>query len=212
MLNANTSTMLEKAVKLTEWLAQNVPEREVPDSYKSRAAGTCFTIVRDHQAAIVHLVDEKHPSPAFSLARSVYEGYIRGAWLLHCASESQADKFLDGDELRDTNGKKLSITDLIDALEQTPAFDKDSLSAIKRTAWAALCDFAHVGGRLVNHWNTDKTVEVNFSPKEIDEVLILTGVFAVLACVSMVNLAETPSDAEHMEKILEQVKAFNWKP
>lgn len=139
--------------------------------------------MRDHQAAIVHLIEEKHHSPAFSLARSVYEGYIRGAWLLHCASEAQADKFLDGDELRDANGKKLQIEDLIKALEQTSAFDPNALMAIQKTAWNALCDYAHVGGRLVNHWNKRKSIEANFSPKETDEVLILTGVFAVLASV-----------------------------
>lgn len=208
MLTTNTSAVLEKAVKLTNWMADNVPEREIPDSYKSRAAGTCFTIVRNHQAAIVHLIDEKHHSPAFSLARGVYEGYIRGAWLLHCGSELQADKFLDGEELQDSNGKKLSITDLINALEQTPAFDKGSLLQIKRTAWTALCDFAHVGGRLVSHWNTSKAIEANFSPKETDEVLILTGVFAVLACVGMVDLAQTPAEAELMEMFMEQLKAF----
>ena len=65
--NANTGTMLEKAIKLTDWLTHNVPEREVQHSYTTRAAGTCFTIVRDHQAAIVHLIETGHPSPAFSL-------------------------------------------------------------------------------------------------------------------------------------------------
>ena len=207
--NANTSSMLEKAIQLTEWMGDNVPERNIPDSFKTRVAGTCFTIARNHQAAIVHLIDTNLYSPAFSLARTVYEGYIRGAWMLHCATEGQADKYLDSDEIRVDGGtKKLKIDDLINELEATPAFDKDALMHIQKTAWNALNDYAHVGGRLVNHWNADKSIEVNFSSAEIDEVLSLTAIFAVLACTGMVELAQVPSDDELMEKLLEQVKVF----
>lgn len=212
MLNANKGTILEKAVKLTSWLAENVPERDVPDTFKTRAAGTCFTIVRDHQAAIVHLIETGHPSPAFSLSRSVYEGYLRGQWLLHCATEAQADHYLDGKELEDAKGKRLSISDLINDLEQTSNFSKGTLSDIKKKAWGALCDFAHVGGRLVNHWNKGKSIEANFSPDEVDEVLRLTGMFAALAALGMIELADVPSDEQHAEQILEQMKAFSWYP
>lgn len=212
--NANTGTMLEKAIKLTDWLTHNVPEREVPHSYTTRAAGTCFTIVRDHQAAIVHLIETGHPSPAFSLARSVHEGFIRGSWFLFCATQEQADEYLDEMKLSRLDGTELHIADLIKSLEQHPKFGHRELKEIHNSAWKALCDFAHVGGRLVNHWNSSEAIEANFTAKEVDEVLILTAVYAALAAVSMVQLAgsESDVDAQHVEQIYEQVKAFNWHP
>ena len=78
----------------------------------------------------------------------------------------------------------------------------------------ALCDFAHVGGKLVNHWNSSEGIEANFTAKEVDEVLILTAVYAALAAVSMVQLAgsESDLDAQNVEQIYEQVKEFNGHP
>ena len=212
--NANSGTMLEKTITLTEWLTINVPERTVPDSYATRAAGTCFTIVRDHQAAIVHLIENGHPSPAFALARSVHEGFIRGSWFLFCATEAQADEYLDERKLSRLDGTELRISDLIKALERSNKFEKDSLKAIHHSAWKALCDFAHVGGRLVNHWNTGNAIEANFSAKEVDDVLILTAVYGALAAISMVQLAKSDSeeDTKHVEKIHEQIKVYNWQP
>jgi hypothetical protein len=212
--NANRGTMLEKTIVLTDWLTINVPERTVPDSYTKRAAGTCFTIVGDHQGAIVHLIENGHPSPAFSLARSVYEGFIRGSWFLFCATEAQADDYLDEKKLSSLDGTELRIGDLIKALEHSNNFKKDSLKAIHDSRWKELCDFAHMGGRLVNHWNTSKAIEANFTAKEVDDVLILTVLYAALAAISMVQLAESESekDAKHIEEIYEQLKAYHWHP
>ena len=205
-----SSAVLRKSHKLVAWLSENIGDRDVPSSYRSRATGTCFTIVRDHHAAIVHLIDENHPSPAFTLARSVFEGYVRASWLFHRATDTQVDQFLDGKDIRDdASKKKLRIADLIAELENTASFLPDSLSAIKDKAWDALCDYAHVGGRLVSHWNKPGSVEINFSPADVDAVLHLTGIIAALAGLGMLELAHNEVDDELAAGILAQVKEFS---
>lgn len=209
LFQLNSGAMLRKSHNLLDWLHMNFRDREIPASHRTRAAGACFTIVRDHHGAIVHLIGEKHPSPAFSLARSVYEGYLRGQWLLKCASDAQVERFLDGESFRDEiNNKKLEVSDLIRALEATPSFEPDSLTAIRDKAWTALCDYAHVGGRLVSHWCMPGSVETNFPAKDVDAVLSLTGVISVLAAVGLVELSPSNSDDPLLEGMLAQVREF----
>lgn len=209
LFQINSGSLLRKSHNLLDWLHANMGDRDVAASHRTRAAGACFTIVRDHHGAIVHLIGEKHPSPAFGLARSVYEGYIRGQWLLHCATDAQVEQFLGGNDLRQDGGKKkLSISDLISALETTPAFAPGSLADIHDQAWIALCDYAHIGGRLVSHWCMPGSVEINFPAKDQEEVLRLTGVMALLAARGMLELSQSDSDDQLAEGMLAQVKEF----
>jgi len=51
---------------------------------------------QDIADAIVVLLGKKLRGPALSLARTLFEGYVRGYWLLACASEQQVEAFLGG--------------------------------------------------------------------------------------------------------------------
>lgn len=210
LFQLNSGAMLRKSHKLLDWLHNNLGDSDVPASHRIRAAGTCFTIVRDHHGAVVHLIEEKHPSPAFALARSVYEGYVRGQWLLHCASDAQVERFLNGEDFREDTGKKknLCLRDLITALEATSAFPPGSLANIRDKAWPALCDYAHVGGRLISYWSMPGSVEINFPTKDVEDVLRLTGVIAVLAALGIRELAQGDLDDQLLEGMLAQVREF----
>ena len=134
---------------------------------------------------------------------------MRAQFLLHCASDGQVENFLDGKELRaETPGKldKLDLVDLIEALQALPGFHERSLKVIKNRAWKALCDYAHVGGRLVNQWNSPKGIEPHFRSDEIDSVLKLICSFAALATLGM---CEFNNDETFAERILEQIKFFH---
>jgi hypothetical protein len=160
---------------------------------------TLFT-TQDHHAAIVFLVKNGLCSSAFCLLRSTYEGYIRGAWLAHCATDEDVQSFIRGAE---PPGLGL----LIATLEKRPEFDSKTLSRLKSQAWITLCDYAHVGGRLVLRWITENGITPNFKSEEIDEVLNVSGVLALLASVEIAQLNE---DVALAECILEKCKAFSW--
>lgn len=205
MPNGDT-VLLKRSGRLATWLAENVSDRDLPATLKNSAAAGCFAVVQDHHGAIVYLIDQNHPSPAFSLARSVYEGYIRGSWLLQCASDPQVESFIAAKRIQAGNGRKMEISDLIEALETKPVYDAGDLLAIKDNAWIVLCDYAHVGGRLVSQWNTGTAIEANFSPNHRDEVLRLTGSFAALAAIGMCEIYQ---DDDLAERVHEQFRLFH---
>jgi hypothetical protein len=90
--------MLKKSTELAAWIKSSLSGITFPRDDRKLFAAACFTVVQDHHSTIVHLIGIGTPSPAFCLARSVYEGYIRGAWLAHCATEQQAQEFIEGKE------------------------------------------------------------------------------------------------------------------
>jgi hypothetical protein len=56
-----------------------------------RAAAASFGIARDHHGSIVHLMKWSLHSSSFALLRGLFEAYVRGLWLRHCATEQQID-------------------------------------------------------------------------------------------------------------------------
>ena len=198
-LNTSTS-MLEKSRELTSWIATAMNTIHFPSDNRRRIAAACFAVVQEHHTAIVLLVDQGAASPAFSLARSVYEGYIRGAWLAYCASDDQLASFMAGNE-------PPKQSELIAALEKLPGYESLILSRVRVESWKALCDYAHIGSRMVTCWITSESIEPNFQEAEINELLTFTGAIALVSAVDLCNIAENESLAQ---KVLEKCKLFSW--
>ena len=60
--------------------------------------------------------------------------------------------------------------------------------------------------------NAGASIEANFTAKEVDNVLILTVGYAELAAITKVQFTNSilSEDATHIEKIYEQMRAYNW--
>ena len=46
--------------------------------------------------AIIILLERDRPGPAWTLARPLLESFVRGIWILHCASDEQVENFRKG--------------------------------------------------------------------------------------------------------------------
>ena len=46
--------------------------------------------------AIIILLERDRPGPALALARPLLESFVRGIWILHCASDEQVENFRKG--------------------------------------------------------------------------------------------------------------------
>ena len=98
-------------------------------------------------------------------------------------------------------------SELIAALEKLPSYESLILSRVRFESWKALCDYAHIGSRMVTHWITSKSIESNFQEAEINELLTFTGAIALVSAVDLCNIAENESLAQ---KVLEKCKLFSW--
>ena len=120
-----TSTQHSQACNLSAFLSRKIHDIAVPDTLRNRIAGACFSITLDHFDAILVLLGHKHPiyASAYSLMRVEFESYIRGIWLLNCASDEKIENFAKG-EL----GIFPDTKSLICAVEKVSGFDGQQLT------------------------------------------------------------------------------------
>ncbi|MGE3777265.1 MAG: hypothetical protein AB7F89_08785 [Pirellulaceae bacterium] len=171
-----------------EWLRQQVHEKDIPSSNRSRAAAACFALAQEHHHSIVLLSEHGLYGSAFSLLRVAFEAYVRGEWLVHGASEEELAGFLQ-------TAKPLGLGSLIATIEQTPGFEERVLSTMKKNHWRALCDYTHTGGLHVQRWQSEQAVEASYTSAEIAEVVNFAEVIGSVAAVALLGLANDEAAA-----------------
>jgi len=87
---------LKQAKDLGIWLHERTNERKFPAGPRRQTALAILQLTEDIADAIIVLLDAQMPGPALSLARPLFEGYVRGYWLLKCASDEQISEFIAG--------------------------------------------------------------------------------------------------------------------
>lgn len=168
-------------------------EVEMLSTAKNRAAAASFGIALDHHAAIVFLLKENFHSSAFSLLRILFEAYLRGLWLKHCATEDQVSAFFRGNEPPKT---------LVAEIEATEAFTSGVLSRIKKENWRAMCAFTHTGGLHLQRWQSQEAVEPTFSPNELEECLNFAELFGAMAGLELVQLGKNDSNGAQVLQLM----------
>lgn len=156
-------------------------EIEMCQTEKNRAAAACFCIAQNHHAAIVFLLKNTFYSSSFAMLRSLFESYLRGLWLKHCATDTQVSDFFRGVE-----PPKTMVADI----ESTEAFTSMVLSRIKKESWKVMCDFTHTGGLHLQHWQSQDSVEPIFEPNELEECLNCAEIFGTMAGIELVQLSK----------------------
>jgi len=157
-------------------------EIEMWQTEKNRAAAASFCIAQDHHAAIVSLMKSTFYSSSFALLRSLFEAYLRGLWLKHCATDEQVSAFFRGGEPPKT---------MVAEIESTEAFTSGVLSRIKKKNWSAMCAFTHTGGLHLQRWQSQDCVELTFAPEELEECLNCAELFGAMAGLEIVQLSKS---------------------
>lgn len=81
--------IINKSEELILWLDTQIDGLEIASEERIRLAAGCLDMALEHQKAIMLLVANKLYGSAFSLARLIFEAYVRGVWLQMCASETE---------------------------------------------------------------------------------------------------------------------------
>lgn len=157
-------------------------EIEMWQTEKNRAAAASFGIAQDHHAAIVFLMKSTFYSSSFALLRSLFEAYLRGLWLKHCATDELVSAFFRGGEPPKT---------MVAEIESTEAFTGGVLSRIKKEPWSAMCAFTHTGGLHLQRWQSQDGVEPIFAPEELEECLNCAELFGAMAGLELVQLSKS---------------------
>lgn len=160
-----------------------------------------FTIVHEHHQAIVVLLEGQLYGSAAALLRCIFESYVRGAWVLQCASSKDISDF------QKDKWKEGPFEDRLKELEAVDSVAHGGLVHLKTTAWTALNSYTHSGMRAVSRRFFGNDLIPSYAPKEIAEIERLANVFAILAALSIAGLAGHTDAMDAAEAMAIEFKA-----
>jgi len=174
---------IEHSEKLIQWIESKIDGLSFISDDRSRIVAACFDIALEHQKAIIVLLSRHMYGAAFSLLRILFEAYVRGLWLQHCANENEIEKFKNG-RIDKTFGS------LIKDIEKKEGYQGGVLSKAKKAGWAKMNCFTHSGFSQVVRRNTESSIEPNYDPEEVEEAINFTNAIGLLASLELSFLTE----------------------
>ncbi|CCG97167.1 hypothetical protein MARHY3713 [Marinobacter nauticus ATCC 49840] len=173
-MNDMTQKFVSKSFELHDWIEARLDGLQLPRTSRASLSISCHDLVIEHHLGVAVLTRAKIYGSAFALVRSLFETFVRGVWLRHCATDSEIQKY-QADKL------SLSFGQLVSAVETVPGFDDGILSGLKENSWSAMNSYTHGGALQSGRRFSGECVEPNYDVEEVAEVIRLTGTFAIMA-------------------------------
>jgi hypothetical protein len=170
-----------------EWLVANMDglqSTHVDD--RSRLAMALFDLVHEYHGCIILLLGLNRPGTAYALVRPLWETYLRGYWLLHCANDQEVDSF-KRDQF-DT-----SIARLVAAVERHMGNAGGVLTRIKNNFYGAMSSYTHGAYmQAVRRIGANEIRGDLFTDGERAEVATFTHAWALAAAHELFLLYDRP--------------------
>ncbi|MBA5865372.1 MAG: hypothetical protein GDA67_01600 [Nitrospira sp. CR1.3] len=157
--------LIKEAKDLGRWLHKRTNNRRYPGGVRARTAHAILQQTMDIDDAILLLLEARLPGPAYALARPLLEGYIRGIWIQHYASDKEIEKF--------SNGNSPDLPKILQAIGNDTLSGSEWIQNTKRANWKAFCDLTHGGSEHVKRRNTLHTIEPKYPQRELETLLRL---------------------------------------
>lgn len=159
--------LISEAKALTVWLHEHTNGKDVPNSVRATTGMAILQLSLDIADAIVILLEARLPGSALSLGRPLFEGYVRGYWLLRCASDSQIEAF--------NNGTCPKFPNLLKAIGTDPESGAAWIHANAKANMVAFHDLTHGGNEHVKRRMSSSGVEPSYPNVEL-EALVKLGI------------------------------------
>jgi Family of unknown function (DUF6988) len=157
------SALVEQAKELALWLHENTNEKSVPNTVRVRTGLAILQLSMDIADAIVVLLEARLPGPALSLARPLFEGYVRGLWLLRYASDSEVESF--------NNGTCPQFPALLSAIGTDAESGGAWIHANKAANMIAFHDLTHGGSEHVKRRSPADGIEPSYPEQELEGLM-----------------------------------------
>ncbi|MGR9035159.1 MAG: DUF6988 family protein [Gammaproteobacteria bacterium] len=166
--------LIIKPLDLHNWITRNLDDLEISRQSRVLLAVSCYDVVIEHHIGIAALLRSRINGSAFALVRPLFETFVRGAWLRHCATDNEIEKYIS-----DRLVKKFN--EIIEEVDSLDGFKDGMLSGLKKNAWISMNSYTHGGILQASHRTSGSYIEPNFTEEEIVEVIKVSGSFALLA-------------------------------
>jgi len=174
---------LAESNEAVDWIYTATGSLSFPRTDRCKAAATCFAIAQEHHESIVVLAEHRLFATCLALVRVVFDAYVRGVWLSICATDKEVERFIAFKE-------PPPMADLVKAIDEHPDFEGGYLSGYKATAYKALCDLTHTGGRQVQRWDKVDAIEPNYRLEEILDAIRVSRSIALLSVLGVITLVD----------------------
>jgi hypothetical protein len=192
---------LKKAKELGIWVHGITNNISVPNNKRTNMAVALFQQALDITDGIVVLLDNNLPGPAFSLARPMHEGYVRGVWLLEHASDESVEKF--------ESGQCPKFPELLRQIGDEPKTGGAFIKGMTDMNLKSFHDLTHGGMEHVKRRFTGASIEPNYPESETISLLkarnnysLLIACFLVLAEDSSEKLVELSRKQDEYQNVL----------
>ena len=192
---------IEQAKHFGVWLHEKTNDRRYPNGSRDQTGHALFQLTLDIADAILALVQARLPGPALSLGRPLLEGYVRGFWLLNCASNEQVESFL--------NGKCPKFPGLLAAIGKNPETGGAWIHATTAKNLLAFHDLTHGGYEHVKRRIREVSVEPSYPEDEL-QGLVKIGIEIRIRVGA--ELLSRIKDEEALGELNEMARAFRQEP
>lgn len=182
-------TQIHEAEELIQWLDSNIDGLDIPANDRMRLAAGCLDMALEHQKSIALLTANSLFGSASALVRLEFEAYVRGVWLLYCASDLEIEKFKK-DKLEKNFGQ------LIEDIEKHEAFNVGTLAHVKKVSWKAMNSFTHSGLYQIVRRNTANEIIPNYTDAELIDALETANSFGILTAIAISDMARNETLAK----------------
>jgi hypothetical protein len=189
---------VRRSEALIHWLDEKLNGLSLVASERTKLSAAAFDIAHEHHKAIVLLIHNKLPGSAFALVRPLLESYLRGEWILHCASDQDIAKII-----RDE--RRVTFEQLVNDIEALEGFRVGALSRLKGRTWNTLNSYTHSGFMQLVRRLTSETIEANYDDDELVEVLRFCSSFAIVSAIGSAQVAQNQVLAE---ALLEKAREY----
>ena len=173
--------------------------------YRKGGAGALFDLAHEHAKSIAVLIDSKLTGSAFALLRPCIEAYVRGDWLLHCASYEQVELFTN----RDSQWPSLS-KQMYD-LENYDQFS-GSFKRYKGRAMGRLNALTHGLSSQIKMRFNGSYMESAITDTDIKELVWEISFISILSHLGIAEISEDQSVVSEIEQAFEELKTLTRKP
>lgn len=145
--------LLSQSAKLEERIGSLFALPMPTDSVRVRAALTITSLGFEHARSLKYLVAARLYTSSAALLRIQYESLVRAIWVLHCATDADAELIIS--ELTQESAKRADkipmLAKMLEEIERdAPHVPVGQLKEFKFYSWRPLSSFVHGGIHAVN--------------------------------------------------------------
>jgi hypothetical protein len=192
------SENLQKAKEIGIWVHKKTNEISIPRNKRNLMGTALLQQSLDVSDAIIILLEHNLPGPAWALARSLHEGYVRGVWLLEHASDESVEKF--------ESGFCPKFPKLLEQIGDDPGTGGAFIKSMSDLNLSSFHGLTHGGMEHISRRITDSAIEPNYSSAELESFVRMRNKYTMLICCFLLLLA---NDHHSIEQLVE--KQNEWK-